>query len=476
MTLVYSRMKNTKPDFSSKEESIASRGQFLFRLTHRPVKIGYLYSLLTILALTIATTFAAPGDLDATFGRGGQATSDFGRSNDIANAAALQPDGKIVTAGIRFVGNSASTGDFLVARYNTDGTIDKTFGQNGSVVTDFGMTESASAVAIQPDGKIVVAGGTYPTFPFLGFYALARYNSNGTLDTSFGTGGLVITTFNSQGAFASALVLQPDGKILAAGTKYINFTSDQSSDTDFGIARYNTDGTLDTSFGVGGEVATDFNKGNDDALAVILQGDGKIVAAGDATSLTTFIDFAVTRYLPDGSLDTTFGAAGKIETDLGAKNLDQARSVVLQADGKIVAAGTTVSKNGLTQQFAIVRYNSNGIQDTSFGRRGLTTVNFGSFDQIARSILLQPDGKLVAIGFADTESSDSDFLVARVNNNGTLDSTFGTGGQVRTSFGDLNGGANAGLLQADGKIVAVGFNATPTRKGVDFALARYLGN
>src|SRR5262249_32113701 len=189
------------------------------------------------------------------------------------------------------------------------------------------------------------------------------YNSNGTLDTTFGNGGLVITTFNSQGAFASALVLQPDGKILAAGTKYINFTSDESSDTDFAIARYNTDGSLDTTFGVGGEVATDFNQHNDDALAVILQADGKIVAVGDATSLTTFIDFALARYLPDGSLDTTFGAAGKVETDFGARNLDQARSVVLQADGKIIAAGTTISKNGITQQFAVTRYNSNGIQD-----------------------------------------------------------------------------------------------------------------
>ncbi|HEY2714303.1 MAG TPA: delta-60 repeat domain-containing protein [Chthoniobacterales bacterium] len=422
------------------------------------------------------TAFAAPGNLDVTFGQSGEVTTDFKGSNDIANAAALQPDGKIVTAGIRFVGSSAVTGDFLVARYNADGTIDRTFGQGGRVTTDFGMTESASAVAIQPDGKIVVAGGTYPGFPFLGFYALSRYNSNGSLDTTFGNNGLVITTFNSEGAFASALALQPDGKILAAGTKYINFTSDDSSNTDFGIARYNSDGSLDTTFGTGGEVATDFHQGNDDAFSVILQPDGKIIAAGDSSNPATFIDFALTRYLADGSLDTTFGVVGKVETDFGGKNLDQTRSVVLQADGKLVAAGTTVSRNGTTQQFAIARYNSNGVQDATFGRRGLTTVNFGSVGQTVHSILLQPDGKLVTVGFSDNESSDSDFLVARMNSNGSLDSTFGTAGEVRTSFGDLNGGANAGLLQTDGKIVAVGFNATPTRRGVDFALARYLGN
>ena len=468
-------MTNTKLALSAKEQSTAHSSNLFRRFNGLP-RIEDLFLFVTILALLTVNAFGAAGDLDLTFGRSGKVTSDFGASNDIANAATLQADGKIVTAGIRFVGISASTGDFVVARYNTNGTIDKTFGQGGRVVTDFGMTESASSVAIQPDGKIVVAGGTYPTFVFLGFYALARYNPNGSLDTSFGNGGLVITSFNSEGAFASALAIQPDGKILAAGTKYIHFSSDNSSDTDFAIVRYNPNGSLDTTFGVGGEVATDFNLANDDALAIALQPDGKIVAAGDAKSSATFVDFALTRYLPDGSLDTTFGAAGKVETDFGGKNLDQARSVVLQADGKIVAAGTTVSKNGFTQQFAIARYNSSGIQDTTFGRRGLTTVNFGSFGQIAHSILLQPDGKLVTVGFSDNESSDSDFLIARMNSNGTLDSTFGTAGEVRTSLGDLNGGANAGLLQSDGKIVAVGFNATPAQRGVDFALTRYLGN
>jgi uncharacterized delta-60 repeat protein len=460
--------------FNAKEQAGGIRAPL--RHLNKSTLSSYLWTILGILLLLAATAFANPGDLDLTFGKGGEVTTDFKGSNEIINAAALQPDGKIVTAGIRFVGESAVTGDFVVARYNSDGTLDRTFGSGGRVITDFGMTESASAVALQPDGKIVVAGGTYPGFPFLGFFALARYNSNGSLDTTFGSGGLVITSFNSEGAFASALVLQPDGKILAGGTKYINFTTDDSSDTDFGIARYNSDGSLDTSFGVGGEVATDFHQKNDDVFAITLQSDGKIIAVGDSSSAATFVDFALTRYLADGSLDTTFGTAGKVETDFGGKNLDQARSIVLQTDGKIVAGGTTVSKNGGVQQFGIARYNSNGVSDSSFGRRGLATVNFGSAGQTAHSILLQPDGKLVAVGFSDNESADSDFLMARINSNGSLDSTFGTAGEVRTSFGDLNGGANAGLLQADGKVIALGFNATPTRRGVDFALARYLGN
>ena len=454
------------------EVDVTSRYHVAMKFIHRLA-----ISVVAFFALAGRAVTAAPGDLDSSFGSGGRVTSDFRGSNDFAYASALQPDGKIVTAGIRFVGMSAEGGDFLIARYNADGTLDKRFGQRGHVITDFGLTEIATAVAVQPDGKIIAAGGTYAIFPSLGGqFALARYNSDGSLDTTFGVGGLVRTTFNSEGCFASAIVLQADGKVIVAGTKYVHFTSDQSSDTDFALARYNSDGTLDSTFGVGGEVATDFNGGNDDAFSVLLQPDGKLVAVGDATSLANFYDFALVRYLPDGTIDRGFGSLGKVESDFGAANLDQARSAVLQADGKIVAAGTTVTLNGSDQLFAIVRYNSNGSRDATFGNNGLATVDFGSFLQSVRSLLLQPDGKLIAVGYPDTESSDSDFLAARLNSNGTLDSSFGVDGEVRTSFGNLNGGANAAVLQPDGKIVAVGFNATPTRRGVDLALARYLGD
>ena len=416
---------------------------------------------------------AAPGDLDSTFGVGGMVTSDFRRSNDLAYATALQTDGKIIIAGIRFVGNSAQGGDFLVARYNPDGTLDRTFGQRGQVITDLGLTEQAAAVAVQPDGKIVIAGGTYDIFPSSGgMYALVRYNSNGSIDPTFGNAGVVTTSFGTSGCFASAMAIQADGKIVAAGTNYRDF----SSDSDFAVARYNADGSLDSSFGGGGFVSTDFNQGLDAALSVALQADGKIITAGSAVSGASFYDFALVRYLANGTLDSTFGSGGKVESDLGSNNLDQANAVALQSDGKIVAAGTTIARNGLDQFFAITRYNSDGTLDNSFGRRGLTTVDFGSFSQRARSVLLQTDGKIVAVGYADTESSDSDFLVTRLNANGRIDTSFGIGGTVRTSFGDLNGGATSSVLQPDGKIVAAGFNATPTNRGVDVALARYLGN
>jgi uncharacterized delta-60 repeat protein len=419
---------------------------------------------------------AADGDLDPTFGTGGKLMTDFNDSTDIAYAVALQPDGKLVAAGTTYTNNDYSGEDFAITRHNANGTLDTTFGVNGKVTTDFpGLAAVVSAVVVQPDGKIVVAGGAFPLFVFAGRFELARYNPNGSLDTSFGTGGIVTTSFPVGGSYAFALALQSDGKIIAAGTDYVDFhPSEDSSNTDFALARYNPDGTLDTTFGSGGKVTTDFDGFNDDAFSVLIQADGKLVAVGSAKNPANFYDFAAVRYLANGTIDTSFGSGGKVRTDFGAANFDRARSAALQSDGKIVAAGFTTSFNDV--DFAVVRYTSNGTLDTTFDSDGKVLIDFGSCCQSAYRVLLQPDGKIVTVGYPNTESSDSDFLLARCNTNGSLDTTFGIGGKVRTSFGDLNGGAYGAVLQPDGNIVAVGFNATQESVGVDFALARYLGS
>src|SRR5712691_4314784 len=420
---------------------------------------------------------AADGDLDPTFGSGGQVTTDFYRSTDIAFAVALQTDGKLVVVGTTYTNNDYSGEDFAIARYNTDGTLDTTFGRGGKVRTDFpGLAAVVSAVVVQPDGKIVVAGGAFPDFTFLGDFELVRYNPDGSLDTSFGSGGIVTTSFPGQGSYAFALALQSYGKIIAAGTDFVNFSSEDNSNTDFALERYNPDGTPDTTFGNGGQVTTDFDGFNDDVFSILIQADGKIVAVGSAKNPATFYDFAAVRYLANGAIDTTFGVAGKVRTDFGHADFDQARSAALQPDGKIVAAGTTIFNNGLSEPFAVARYNSNGTLDTTFDSDGKLFIDFGSFDQTAYKVLLQPDGKIVTAGYPNTESSDSDFLLARCNTNGSLDTTFGVGGKVRTSFGDLNGGAYGAVLQPDGKIAAVGFQATSTNRFAEFALARYLGS
>jgi uncharacterized delta-60 repeat protein len=431
-------------------------------------------AMITILFVTMQVAQAADGDLDPTFGTGGMLMTDIHRSTDLANAVAIQADGKLVVVGQTYQNNDYSTEDFVVARYNTDGTLDNTFGSRGRVRTDFpGLAAVPSSVVIQPDGKIVVAGGAFPLFTFLGNFELVRYNPNGSLDSSFGNGGIVTTTF-PQGSYAFDVALQPDGKIIAAGTVFVAFDPGEQSDTDFALARYNPDGTPDATFGNGGQVSTDFVGFEDDAFSVLIQADGKIVAVGSANDPATFYDFAAARYLSNGTIDTTFGVGGRVRTDFGDQNFDRARSAALQPDGRIVAAGFAISQNGGVQNFAVARYTSNGILDTTFSRDGKTQIDFGNCCQSATKVLLQSDGKIITVGGSNGESSDDDFLLARLSPRGALDNTFGIGGKVRTSFGDLNGGANGAALQSDGKIVAVGFQATFTNQWANFALARYL--
>ena len=429
---------------------------------------------LALLCALIGTPVrAADGDLDPAFGRAGRKMTDFHGGADLAQAVALQPDGRIVVAGTTYQGNDYSSEDFAIARYTPEGRLDDSFGTKGRVTTDFpGLAAVPSAVLVQPDGKIVVAGGAYPLFVFAGNFELARYNPDGSLDASFGNGGIVTTNFGF-GGYAFGLALQPDGKIVAAGTVFVDFSSDDSSDTDFGLARYNADGTLDPSFGNGGKVRTDFDGYNDDAMAVLVQPDGRIVAAGSAKNPFNFYDFALARYEADGTLDTSFGQGGKVRTDFGAQNFDRARSAVLQPDGRIVAAGFASLAFGDTR-YAAARYNADGTIDKSFGTKGRVRLHFGSCCEEAHSVLLQGDGKIVLVGYPDSESSDSDFVLARLDAGGVLDPGFGKNGWVRTSFGSLNGGANGATLQPDGKIVAVGFQATGSDKSVEFALARYL--
>jgi len=430
---------------------------------------------LTCFVIGPQVAHAAAGDLDPTFALGGKVKTDIQRSTDIANAVAVQADGKLVVVGQTYQNNDYSTEDFVVTRYNADGTLDNTFGFRGKVRTDFpGLAAVPSAVVVQNDGKIVVAGGAFPLFTFAGNFELVRYNPNGSLDTSFGNGGIVTTIF-PQGSYAFDVALQPDGKIIAAGTVFVDFNPGDMSNTDFALARYKTDGSVDTTFGNGGTVTSDFFGNEDDAFSILVQPDGKIVAVGSANNATSYYDFAAVRYLSNGTIDTTFGVDGKVSTDFGVRGFDRAHSGALQADGSIVAGGFAISQNGGVQKFAVARYTSSGVLDTTFGNGGKTQIDFGSCCQSAYQVLVQSDGKIVSVGYPNTESSDSDFLLARLDSAGSLDTSFGIGGKVRTSFGNLNGGANGAALQGDGKIVAVGFQATSSRTGVEFVLARYLG-
>jgi uncharacterized delta-60 repeat protein len=387
-----------------------------------------------------AVALAAPGDLDPSFGTGGTVITSFG-GTDVASAVVIQPDGKLVVAGrTNIAGNTV----FALARYNPNGGLDPAFGTGGLVTTDFGSTDQAFAVALQGDGKIVTAGRRGSDV------IVARYNANGSVDSSFGsTTGRVITNFGATEQ-ALALVLQPDGRIVVAGRTN---KPAPNGNFDFALARYEAAGTLDLTFGTGGLVTTDFGGSVDRAFAMALQPDGKLVVVGDADA-----NFALARYNSNGSLDPGFGTDGKVITSFGGT--DQASAVILQPDGKIVVAGQT--DTGISIDFALARYMPDGSLDGAFGSGGRITTNFtGNSDDLGAAVVLQSDGKIVVGG-----TSEDNFALARYTPDGGLDTTFGIEGKVTTNLGgeDL---LHALALQPDGAIVAVGESADR------FALARY---
>ncbi len=404
------------------------------------------------------------GSLDTSFGTGGTVLTDFGGSNDGALGVAIQADGKIVAAGFSF--QFATSEDFALARYNSGGGLDSTFGAGGKVTIDFGNTfDSGQALALQSDGRIVVAG--FSQQPATGAdFALARCNSNGTLDTTLGTGGTVTTNIGmgpDDDFGHGGIALQADGKIVQAGS------TNGFNSQDFALTRYNSDGSRDTSFGTGGEVVTDLG-GFALASAVTIQADGKILVVGEIEENATFdLNIAMARYNPDGSLDASFGTGGIVTTDLGGFEIGNA--VALQADGKIVVAGAAGGSG-----FALVRYNSDGSPDSTFGSGGVAAINFAGLGDEAESVAIQADGKIVAAGLSNQASTGSDFALARFNANGTLDTSFGSGGKVTTDFAGQFDVASQVAIQADGKIVAGGNSYQGKKTGDDFAVVRYNSN
>ncbi|HEX2698904.1 MAG TPA: Calx-beta domain-containing protein [Acidimicrobiales bacterium] len=361
---------------------------------------------------------AAPGALDTTFDTDGKQTVDFSFT-DVANDVAVQPDGKVVLAGFDDGGNA----DFAVARLNADGSLDTTFNDIAS-----------------------------PT----------AYTGDGRQSFTFGAG-----TFGGVER-ANAVALQADGKIVVAGFTDVG--------DNFAVARLNANGTLDTTFDTDGKATVDYGF-DDQATDVLIQPDGKIVLVGfdDGGSA----NFAVARLNADGSLDTSFDTDGKMEVTFGSVDMPQAG--VLQADGKIIAAGFTDAN--ADRDFAAIRVNTNGSIDTSFDTDGKQTVDF-SYDDTATDVAIQPGGKIVLAGFDD--GGNADFAAARLNTDGTLDTTFNdiasptvyTGdGRVSFTFGaGISGGvekAQAMVIQPDGKIVLAGTTDAGGGTGPNnFALGR----
>lgn len=409
---------------------------------------------------------AAAGDLDPTFGSGGKVATDFFGNYDNGWAVAIQADGKIVAAG--GVNRFSDTPYFGLARYNRDGSLDATFGSGGRVVTAVNAISLILSVALQSDGKIVAAGLTYngPSIDF----ALARYNADGSLDTEFGTGGKVTTDFFGEDDRILSLLIQPDGRIVVGGYvgKRDNFFRSLST---YAIVRYNSDGNLDVGFGSGGKVLGDFNK--PDAFGDIgIQADGKIVMTGGTLLSTGESGYAVRRYNTDGTIDTTFGSDGMAVSP----NILGTTALVIQGDGRVVVGGTSVNITGFYLEFTLERYNTNGSLDTTFGNGGKATTDFGGSTQM-HDLAVQGNGKLVAVGEISVNQFTSlDMCLSRYNTDGSPDLGFGSGGKLTTDFFGSFDVANAVAIQNDGRIVVVGYTRSSLFEDNDFAVARYEGD
>lgn len=417
-----------------------------------------LQSLLGLTVLSTTPGFAAPGDLDTSLNSTGKVFTAIGSGDDTARAVALQPDGKIVAVGHCFNGNDD---DFCLVRYLSTGALDTSFGSAGKVTTAIGDGgDYATAVALQPDGKIVAAGycsnGTNDDF------CLARYLNNGTVDVSFNGTGKVLTAIGSGTDAARALALQPDGKIVVAGfcESGVRFV--------FCLARFQSSGPLDASFNGTGTVTTVIGSNFSFAFALALQPDGKIIAAGTCNNGSNN-DFCLARYLVDGALDLSFNGTGWLLSPIGNGH-DDAFAAAVSPDGKIVLAGSC--SNGMNNDFCLGRYLSNGAFDTSFNGTGKVFTPIDNSNDLAIGIVLQPDGKIVTAGFC-SNGNDNDFCVARYLSHGALDPSFNGTGKALTAMGSGTDFARALALQPDGKIVVAGYCFGGSN--YDFCLARYQG-
>jgi len=411
-----------------------------------------------ILWLMVALLFmpglgrAALGDLDVSFGVGGIVDTGLLESG---KDVAIQTDGKVVVAGA-----------VSLTRYNVDGTIDLSFGNSGvATTTSFTLVE---AIALQNDGKILVAGKLFDPLAQGYDFALARYNSSGTVDVSFGNGGSTIVDLGGGIDTAYAISIQSDGKILLAGYGKTPLTF-----VDVALVRFNIDGTLDTTFGTSGIVLAGFSGGTDIAYDMTIQPDGKILVAGSGWwgVWPQRMMYLLARFNTDGTLDTAFGTSGHVFRDFGVES--RAYGVNVQADGKILVAGTTDIFSYYTSNIAVVRYNSDGTLDTGFGSGGTVITDFGSnLGEQGFDVVSQVDGRILVAGYTiDPVNSDKEFALVRYNSDGTLDAGFGVGGLVTTDLGaNTSDSANAMALQPDGKIILVGDINT-----YGIAIARYVG-
>jgi uncharacterized delta-60 repeat protein len=401
---------------------------------------------------------------------------------DSANALAVQPDGRILAVGL--AGGAAGDTELAAARLLPDGSLDAGFGVGGRVVIEFDaggeFSDAATGVVIQPDGGIVLCGGTLVD-DLQGDVAVARLTPAGALDPAFGTSGRVVFGTELGGPLYDLVfdcAVDPMGRIVVAGLVILSTTN-----ADFLVARLLADGALDPTFDTDGVTTVPFDLGGtgvDAARALAIQPDGRIILAGLAEDAVPDYEVALARLLVDGSLDPTFGAGGRVTValDLGGNLWDEATDVGLAPDGRIVVAGKVAGANGW--DFLAARFLADGTLDPSFGGDGWATAGFdlgGDLHDEGWALALQSDGKAVVVGGVETDlpagSQDRDFGAVRFNGDGSLDLGFGVSGRTVVASGpdpSITGYAEAAALQPDGRIVLG--NESTDGENTDFLLAR----
>ena len=460
---------------ASKEKVGASKAGAVWQLDYGryPIHTVDLFSVET--QLNYSKAFA-PGDLVTSFGTGGKVTTDFSGENDASNSITIDATGNILVAGSTrdFSGHR----NFALVRYMSDGQLDPSFGNGGKVTTDFsGSSDSSYSITTDQAGNILLGGDANSGITNTNFdFALARYTSNGQLDPSFGIGGKITTDFSGRSDRGYSITIDEAGNILLGGEAGNNLNDSISRDLDFALARYTSDGQLDPSFGIGGKVTTDFSGGSSDrGRSITTDAAGNILIGGYTRSIITDADFALVRYTSDGQLDPSFGNGGKVTTNFNGNNDDLGQSIIIDTAGNILIGGH--AGNGSNNDFAIARYTSNGQLDTSFGNGGKVTTSFSeSLFESGKSLTLDVAGNILVVGTAQNSGTFDDFALVRYTSNGQLDTSFGNGGKVTA---DISGSLDLGnsiTTDAAGNIFVAGYALSNDNAGNDFAIAKFDGS
>jgi len=426
------------------------------------MKLKSFFYLLTVIVINNNRVLAQAGNLDSTFGTNGIIKWIYGVGN-----VSVQQDSNIILAGT-IIDSPSTNNEFGAIRYTNNGILDNTFGINGWTETQVGQCcDQAANSIIQKDGKIVIAGYCVDNSG-KGDYTLLRYTPNGKLDNTFNGNGIVLTSFNTGGYadYGFNVAIEPNGKIVQVG-----FGDDNSGSPHFGIARYDSTGIIDNTFGTNGKVLTSImGLTYAAATCVIVRPDGKIIAGGGSSNGNAPNCFALAQYNVDGSLDNTFGTGGEVTTFFGSGGSngnvyddDEEYDMVLQPDGKIIMVGNSIlgtdTINTYNSAIALARYDTDGLLDTSFGEGGKVRTKIPKYDYfLGYGVAIQSDGKVLVSGFASDsfEASYPTFILIRYQTNGLLDTTFGLKGVIVLLIDTFNSQGGNIVIQSDGKILVSG--------------------